>query len=109
MDSTHTADDASSTEPVKLDKDVLARCARHARREGIVAGLTSGFVGAMIGSRVLRFDRNITLLSGILTGILSGYFFTQAFLGTRIAEAVVRETQLRRRATSSDLIPDEPL
>jgi len=46
-------------------------------------------VGGLIGARLLSFNRNKIILSGVLTGIASGYFFTQAFLSTRLAEAKV--------------------
>ena len=45
--------------------------------------------------------------SNTVTCAFSGFFFTQAFLGSRIAEAVAQETQLRRQAASSELIPDD--
>ena len=42
-----------------------------------------------------------------VTGALSGYFFTQAFLSSRISEAMAREALMRRQATSSEFIADE--
>ncbi|KAG2129718.1 uncharacterized protein EDB93DRAFT_1055975, partial [Suillus bovinus] len=57
-----------------------------ARRDGIFAGLTSGLAGALVGSKFMGFGRNKTIISGALTGLLSGYFFTQAFLASNMAQ-----------------------
>ncbi|PFH47185.1 hypothetical protein AMATHDRAFT_152753, partial [Amanita thiersii Skay4041] len=48
---------------------------------------------AIIGSRFMRFNRNTTVFCGVLTGILSGYFFTQAFTDTAIAQLRVEEAR----------------
>ncbi|KAI6000918.1 hypothetical protein EDC04DRAFT_2791052 [Pisolithus marmoratus] len=58
---------------------------KEARRDGMFAGLTAGLSGALLGSKLLRFNRNQTIICGVLTGVLSGYFFTQAFLSSRLA------------------------
>lgn len=58
---------------------------KEARRDGMFAGLTAGLTGALLGSKLLRFNRNQTIVCGVLTGALSGYFFTRAFLSSRLA------------------------
>ncbi|KAH0838691.1 hypothetical protein J3R83DRAFT_7019, partial [Lanmaoa asiatica] len=50
-----------------------------ARRDGVFAGLTSGLTGVLVSSRLMGLNRNKTIFCGVLTGVLSGYFFTQAF------------------------------
>ncbi|KAG2135131.1 hypothetical protein DEU56DRAFT_738090, partial [Suillus clintonianus] len=78
-----------------------------ARRDGIFAGLTSGLAGgklihvppSLVGSKFMGFGRNKTIISGALTGLLSGYFFTQAFLSSNMA-------QLRSQSVSSDTETD---
>ncbi|KAI9566961.1 hypothetical protein HD554DRAFT_2024572 [Boletus coccyginus] len=55
------------------------RFPQEARRDGTFAGLTSGLTGALVGSRLMGFNRNKAIFCGVLTGLLSGYFFTQAF------------------------------
>ncbi|KAF8551918.1 hypothetical protein OG21DRAFT_1444367 [Imleria badia] len=52
---------------------------REAHRDGAFAGLTSGLTGALVGSRLMGLNRNKTIFCGVLTGLLAGYFFTQAF------------------------------
>ncbi|KAI6152821.1 hypothetical protein EDD17DRAFT_1633785, partial [Pisolithus thermaeus] len=47
--------------------------------------LTAGLTGALLGSKLLRFNRNQTIVCGIRTGALSGYFFTQEFLSSHLA------------------------
>ncbi|KAG2126198.1 hypothetical protein BD769DRAFT_1441708 [Suillus cothurnatus] len=47
----------------------------------------------------MGFGRNKTIISGALTGLLSGYFFTQAFLSSNMA-------QLRSKSVSSDTETD---
>ncbi|KAH7906955.1 hypothetical protein BJ138DRAFT_991570, partial [Hygrophoropsis aurantiaca] len=62
-----------------------------ARRDGAFAGLTSGLTGgkatfnSLLGSKVMGFNRNKTIFCGVLTGLLSGYFFTQAFLSSNMS------------------------
>lgn len=80
-------------------EEIKAAAWREARRDGIFAGLTSGLAGALVGSKFMGFGRNKTIISGALTGLLSGYFFTQAFLSSNLA-------QLRSKYVSSDTETD---
>ncbi|KAG8721693.1 hypothetical protein FRC08_011102 [Ceratobasidium sp. 394] len=61
------------------------RCNREAQKDGIFAGVTAGLLGALLGSRGLGFNRNKSLFTGLATGVVSGYFFSRAFLSTRLA------------------------
>ncbi|KAG2072989.1 hypothetical protein BDR04DRAFT_1152870 [Suillus decipiens] len=93
-----------------MDKSgVEAAAWKEARRDGIFAGLTSGLAGgditfhlavtALVGSKFMGFGRNKTIISGALTGLLSGYFFTQAFLSSNMA-------RLGSKSISSDTETD---
>ncbi|KAJ7585354.1 hypothetical protein C8J56DRAFT_946502 [Mycena floridula] len=66
---------------VQLDAVTL-----ESRKEGVFAGLTSALASALIGSKFLRFTRTQTLVCGVLTGILSGYYFTEAFTASNMAK-----------------------
>lgn len=69
----------------KLPDGAVARCTKDARKDGVFAGLSAGLVGAILGSKVFRFNKNTTIVCGIMTGVLSGYQFTQAFLSSNLA------------------------
>lgn len=74
----------ATTSP-EVPESLKAVATKEARRDGMFAGLTAGLTGALLGSKLLRFNRNQTIVCGILTGALSGYFFTQAFLSSHLA------------------------
>ncbi|PAV21684.1 hypothetical protein PNOK_0164100 [Pyrrhoderma noxium] len=105
MEYTGHARDDMHPESVKLSEESLLRCTRKARREGVLAGITSGFLGGLTGMRLFRFDRKKTLFCAILTTALSGYYFTQAITSTHIAKARAEEMRLRQNKTS-EFIPD---
>ncbi|KAH7925694.1 hypothetical protein BV22DRAFT_1010721, partial [Leucogyrophana mollusca] len=68
---------------------------QEARRDGMFAGLTSGLAGGkptLLGSKVMGFNRNKTIFCGVLTGLLSGYFFTQAFLSSNMSRLKSQHT-----------------
>jgi len=58
---------------------------REANRDALFAGMTAALVGAVIGRHIMGFGRNRTILTGLLTGSFSGFFFSRAFLSSRIA------------------------
>ncbi|CEL58342.1 hypothetical protein RSOLAG1IB_03088 [Rhizoctonia solani AG-1 IB] len=60
-------------------------CNREAQKDGTFAGVTAGLLGALIGSRVFGFNRNMSVFAGLLTGVGSGYYFSRAFLSSRLA------------------------
>ncbi|EPQ61284.1 hypothetical protein GLOTRDRAFT_109385 [Gloeophyllum trabeum ATCC 11539] len=82
-----------------LPADAVARCEKEARRDGAFAGLTCGLTGALVGAKLMRLNRNLTVVSGCLTGVLSGYLFTLAFRDANIAQ-LRKEVQLNARSTS---------
>ncbi|KAF8179158.1 hypothetical protein BJ912DRAFT_983219 [Pholiota molesta] len=79
----------------KVPSDAIERVTTEARKEGVFAGLTSGLASAVIGSRLFGFKRNTTLFCGVLTGLLSGYLFTQAFQESAIAQVAAEEARVR--------------
>ncbi|KDQ51304.1 hypothetical protein JAAARDRAFT_62520 [Jaapia argillacea MUCL 33604] len=81
--------------------DSIVQCSKDARRDGTFAGITSGLVGALIGTRFMRFNRNMTILCGVLTGVSSGYFFYQAFLESNLARLRAQELSSLRASKDS--------
>ncbi|KAH9891163.1 hypothetical protein C8Q70DRAFT_908281, partial [Cubamyces menziesii] len=69
-----------------------------ARRDGVFAGLSSGLVSAIIGSKLFRLNRNATILCGLVTGIVSGYQFTQGFLAANLARLEQEKAKLDKMA-----------
>ncbi|EPS99650.1 hypothetical protein FOMPIDRAFT_1147292, partial [Fomitopsis schrenkii] len=80
-----------------LPADAVERCTKEARKDGIFAGLSAGLVGAILGSKFFKFNRNTTIICGILTGALSGWQFTQAFTASNLARLRV-ELALRQQS-----------
>ncbi|KAJ1310778.1 hypothetical protein OPQ81_009299 [Rhizoctonia solani] len=62
------------------------RCNKEAQKDGTFAGVTAGLLGALIGSRAFGFNRNMSIFTGLLTGVGSGYYFSRAFLSSRLAQ-----------------------
>lgn len=83
----------------ELPSDARERVSNEARKEGIFAGLTSGLASALIGSRLMGFNRNKTLVCGVLSGVLAGYYFTQAFTSTALAQ--LRAEEVRQALATS--------
>ncbi|KAH6905905.1 hypothetical protein BKA70DRAFT_1291459 [Coprinopsis sp. MPI-PUGE-AT-0042] len=67
-----------------------------ANKEGVFAGLTGGLTSAVIGSRLLRFNRNTSVICGIFSGVLSGYYFAEAFRTTAIAQLRAEDVRLAK-------------
>ncbi|KAI0286645.1 hypothetical protein BGY98DRAFT_929790 [Russula aff. rugulosa BPL654] len=67
-----------------LPINAVARANGKARRDGAFAGLTAGLLGAIIGSR-LGLSRTNTFIAGTISGILSGYQFTQGFAAANMS------------------------
>ncbi|KAM5534382.1 hypothetical protein V8D89_011975 [Ganoderma adspersum] len=85
-----------------LSVEAVAQATRQARRDGTFAGLSSGLVSAILGSKVFRLNRNATILCGVATGIISGYQFTQGFLATNIARLDAEKARLDNLAAQQD-------
>ncbi|KAF8480819.1 hypothetical protein DFH94DRAFT_430094 [Russula ochroleuca] len=67
-----------------LPIDAVARANGNARRDGTFAGLTAGLLGAIIGSR-LGLSRINVFIAGTVSGIMSGYQFTQGFAAANMS------------------------
>ncbi|KIM34894.1 hypothetical protein M413DRAFT_32945 [Hebeloma cylindrosporum] len=106
--------DSNSQTGFGLPQDAVERVTLEARKEGVFAGKTpdrfslSCLQKAVIGGRLFGFKRNATLFCGVLSGVLSGYFFTQAFKDTAMAQLRAEEARLRLQAAkhSSEIQPD---
>ncbi|KAH9836643.1 uncharacterized protein C8Q71DRAFT_51545 [Rhodofomes roseus] len=110
MDSANTsglpADAVERCTKVKTSSH-FARCAQYfsqrdgvlqeARKDGIFAGFSAGLVGAILGSKVFRLNRNTTIVCGVLTGALSGWQFTQGFRTSKLA-SLRAELALRKQS-----------
>ncbi|KAH9964594.1 hypothetical protein BC827DRAFT_944510 [Russula dissimulans] len=87
-----------------LPIDAVARANGNARRDGAFAGLTAGLLGAIIGSR-LGLSRTKTYVAGTISGILSGYQFTQGFAASnmsRLRAEVAAAQEAKRKAAPSE-------
>jgi len=84
--------------------DILLQAKKEARRDGVFAGVTSGFTAALLGQRLMGLNRNAMMFCGVVTGALSGYFFTQAFLSSNMARIKAQNTML----TSSGDLGNKP-
>jgi len=100
--------DYSKSHTGGLPPDAEARVILEARKEGIFAGLTSGLVSAIIGSRLFGFKKNVSFFCGALSGVLAGYFFTKAFKDTALAQLRVEEARLRltEQSDNPEILPD---
>ncbi|GAA5945414.1 hypothetical protein JCM10213_005971 [Rhodosporidiobolus nylandii] len=70
-----------------LSMEEIGAANRRAQIDGVAAGTCAGFLGGFISSKMLRQSRNLGLLSGILTGSIVGYLFTQESLKLNLAKA----------------------
>ncbi|KAI0358893.1 hypothetical protein OH77DRAFT_1396232 [Trametes cingulata] len=93
---------ASESPIARLPIDAVARATREAQRDGIFAGLSSGLVSAILGSKLFRLNRNATILCGVVTGIVSGYQFTQGFVAANIARLEQEKARLDKQAAELD-------
>ncbi|KZO99562.1 hypothetical protein CALVIDRAFT_533975 [Calocera viscosa TUFC12733] len=82
-----------------LTLDQIGEANRGSQRDGIFAGMASGLVATIISAQMFRLNRKLTIFSGLLTGALSGYFWTQAFLDSRLA---LLSTEARKKALIRD-------
>ncbi|KAJ7744205.1 hypothetical protein B0H16DRAFT_1560476 [Mycena metata] len=69
-----------------LPTDAEDQAIQSARRDAIFAGMSAALVSAVIGSRFMGFGRTQMILSGIGSGVLSGYYFNQAFVAANLLE-----------------------
>ncbi|EMD41467.1 hypothetical protein CERSUDRAFT_90034 [Gelatoporia subvermispora B] len=84
------------------EEEALEWCRQDALKEGIYAGLSAGLVSAILGSKLFRFNRNTTILCGVVTGVLSGYQFTQGFYASNVARLRAEQRQLEMQEQSQE-------
>ncbi|KAH9850618.1 hypothetical protein C2E23DRAFT_734717, partial [Lenzites betulinus] len=75
---------------------------QEARRDGVFAGLSSALASAIIGSKLFRLNRNATIMCGVVTGVVSGYQFTQGFLAANVARVEQEQARLDKLAAEQD-------
>ncbi|KZP32795.1 hypothetical protein FIBSPDRAFT_1036451 [Athelia psychrophila] len=81
--------DSGSEVKSRAESHLQAR--KEAQRDGIFAGVTSALTSAIIGQRLMGFGKKTTLFCGLTTGVLSGYYFTQAFVDANLARLTKQE------------------
>ncbi|KAF7982395.1 hypothetical protein HWV62_28489 [Athelia sp. TMB] len=109
---------SDSGSEVKSRAEALLEARKEAQRDGLFAGVTSGLTSAIIGQRLMGFGKKTTLFCGAgewqvtlanrrlrhgetvtsltshllsATGVLSGYYFTQAFVDANLARLTIQE------------------
>ncbi|KIJ33540.1 hypothetical protein M422DRAFT_35455 [Sphaerobolus stellatus SS14] len=83
----------------------LDDCNRRARRDGLLAGVTGGLVSAIYGQRALKLTPRKAMIGGAVAGALSGYFFSQAFLSSYLAQ-LRQEIVKKNAAATADILVD---
>ncbi|KAF7294176.1 hypothetical protein HMN09_01146000 [Mycena chlorophos] len=86
-----------------LPEDAEQQAVEGARRDAIYAGLSAALVSAVIGSKFMRFNRTQMILSGVGSGVLSGYYFNKAFLGANLSQLERERERLRNEAQNPPL------
>ncbi|KAK0232661.1 hypothetical protein IW262DRAFT_1451130 [Armillaria fumosa] len=71
--------------------DAVERAKTEGRKEGLFAGL--------IGAKLMGLNRNKTVVTIVLSGALSGYYFTEAFTQTALKQLQV-EWEKRQKEPS---------
>ncbi|KAF7354351.1 hypothetical protein MVEN_01123700 [Mycena venus] len=69
-----------------LPADAEEQAISGARRDAIFAGMSAALASAVIGSKFMGFGRTKMILSGVGSGVLSGYYFNKAFVAANMAE-----------------------
>ncbi|KAK7461311.1 hypothetical protein VKT23_008490 [Stygiomarasmius scandens] len=88
---------------IQLPADAVARAKTEAQKEGVFAGLTSALASALIGAKAFGFKRYPTLVCGAITGVISGYLFTEAFHETHLARLQREAQKLAQENDTSSL------
>ncbi|KAK0475157.1 hypothetical protein IW261DRAFT_1422479 [Armillaria novae-zelandiae] len=95
--------------------DAVERATTEGRKEGLFAGLTSALASGespscppvlaadsrlgLIGAKFMGLNRNKTVVTIVLSGALSGYYFTEAFTQTALKQLQV-EWEKRQKEPS---------
>ncbi|CAD6581485.1 MAG: hypothetical protein CYPHOPRED_001587 [Cyphobasidiales sp. Tagirdzhanova-0007] len=72
---------------LSLSMDEIGRCNTAAQLEGTLYGTAAGFLGGFFSFRFLKQNKNISLFSGLATGVISGYVVSRTALQARLARA----------------------
>ncbi|KAK9900004.1 hypothetical protein P389DRAFT_165117 [Cystobasidium minutum MCA 4210] len=78
----------------------IGACNRAAQLDGTLYGTAAGFLGGLFGFRFLKLNKNISLFSGIATGVISGYVVSRQALTTRIARAEMDKAKAAEDSTT---------
>ncbi|KAK0207834.1 hypothetical protein DFS33DRAFT_380641 [Desarmillaria ectypa] len=87
--------------------DAVERANTEGRKEGLFAGLTSALASGLIGAKLMGLNRSKTVVTIVLSGALSGYYFTEAFTQTALKQLQV-EWEKRQKEPSQDRPGEEP-
>ncbi|GAA5863715.1 hypothetical protein JCM3774_001224 [Rhodotorula dairenensis] len=97
-----TSQVSTEQSPLRLTVEEVGAANRRAQIDGVAAGTCAGFLGGFISTRLLRQSRNIGLLSGVLTGSIVGYLFTQESLKIQLAKARAAQSTLQEHLSPDD-------
>ncbi|KAL8278798.1 hypothetical protein RQP46_008867 [Phenoliferia psychrophenolica] len=78
-----------------LTVEEIGEASRSAQIDGLGIGALTGFLGGLVTLKVFRQTRNTAMLSGLMTGAIAGYIFTQTALEVHLAKASKTSTTLR--------------
>ncbi|GAA5823061.1 hypothetical protein JCM11251_007471 [Rhodosporidiobolus azoricus] len=115
MSSPSTSSSAPNVPPLArnagLSLEEIGSANRRAQIDGVAAGTCAGFLGGFISTKLLKQTRNVGLLSGILTGSIVGYLFTQESLKLQVAKARASNAELQQHLASTSLTssPDDKI
>ncbi|KAM0790768.1 hypothetical protein ACM66B_004618 [Microbotryomycetes sp. NB124-2] len=84
-----------ATDKPSILNDEVGKANRRAQIDGVVAGVSAGFISGQMTLRVFKQSRNASLLSGLLAGVGVGYVITQQSLKIHLDKARVAHAQLR--------------
>ncbi|GAA5934462.1 hypothetical protein JCM1841_004291 [Sporobolomyces salmonicolor] len=87
---------SSASPSSHLSLEDISTANRRAQIDGVAAGTCAGFLGGFLSTKMFKQSRNVGLLSGILTGSVVGYIFTQESLRLQLAKAESAAADLRR-------------
>ncbi|GAA5885661.1 hypothetical protein JCM16303_003103 [Sporobolomyces ruberrimus] len=73
---------------------------RRAQLDGVAAGTCAGFLSGFMSTKAFKMSRNVGLLSGLTSGVIVGYIFTQESLKIQLQKAQTSNAELRRHLTS---------
>ncbi|KAJ6609785.1 hypothetical protein B0H10DRAFT_2063126 [Mycena sp. CBHHK59/15] len=90
-----------------LPPDAEEQAIQGARRDAIFAGMSAALVSAVIGSKFMGFGRTQMIISGLGSGVLSGYYFNQAFVAANMVELDKERERLELQGMQSSNHPPD--